>query len=296
MLIRYMELRHLKYFLAVAEELNFTKAAEKLFISQPPLSRQIKELEEEVGARLFYRNNKRVVLTAAGTYFDKEVREILQALERITLKTEKISKNASGEFRIGYISSTFSGAISELITFLTKQYPYVNFRLYEVATSKQIVALEQGKLDLGIIRAPLKSPKIQTQLWFRDSFSIVYNKDFIKVTSEKDIVKLSEENFVFFNKDYAPHYYDSLLEICANFGFVPKVVHESNNVASIIQLVKNGLGLSIVPSNVLKSHVYPEIGYFELEKLNLHTDVLLATPKGDDSEITRSAISFLLDK
>jgi DNA-binding transcriptional LysR family regulator len=291
-----MELRHLKYFLAVAEELNFTKAAEKLFISQPPLSRQIKELEEEVGARLFYRNNKRVVLTAAGTYFEKEVREILQALERITLKTEKISKNASGEFRIGYISSTFSGAISKLITFLTKQYPYVNFRLYEVATSKQIVALEQGKLDLGIIRAPLKSPKIQTQLWFRDSFSIVYNKDFIKVTSEKDIAKLSEENFVFFNKDYAPYYYDSLLEICANFGFVPKVVHESNNVASIIQLVKNGLGLSIVPSNVLKSHVYPEIGYFELEKLKLHTDVLLATPKGDDSEITRSAISFLLDK
>jgi DNA-binding transcriptional LysR family regulator len=291
-----MELRHLKYFLAVAEELNFTKAAEKLFISQPPLSRQIKELEEEVGARLFYRNNKRVVLTAAGTYFEKEVREILQALERITLKTEKISKNASGEFRIGYISSTFSGAISKLITFLTKQYPYVNFRLYEVATSKQIVALEQGKLDLGIIRAPLKSPKIQTQLWFRDSFSIVYNKDFIKVTSEKDIAKLSEENFVFFNKDYAPYYYDSLLEICANFGFVPKVVHESNNVASIIQLVKNGLGLSIVPSNVLKSHFYPEIGYFELEKLKLHTDVLLATPKGDDSEITRSAISFLLDK
>ena len=90
-----MELRHLKYFLAVAEELNFTKAAEKLFISQPPLSRQIIELEEEIQARLFIRNNKKVELTEAGKYFEKEVRELFQNLERITVKKKKISENVS---------------------------------------------------------------------------------------------------------------------------------------------------------------------------------------------------------
>lgn len=289
-----MELRHLRYFLTLAEELSFTKASEKLFISQPPLSRQIKELETEVDARLFNRNNKRVELTEAGKYFEKEVRQLLQNLDRITLKTQKISNNISGEFRIAYISSTFSGDIVELIKFLSEKYPFVNFSLYEVPTARQIADLEQGKLDLGIIRAPLQSPLIKTKLWFRDSFSVVFNKNLVNLETEEDIEKLKEETFVFFNKDHAPHYYDMLLEICANYGFIPKVVHESNNISSIIQLVKNGLGSSIVPTNILKSHNYSELGFIELKKGNLYTDVMIATPKDDESEIANEAIGFLL--
>jgi len=289
-----MELRHLRYFLAIAEELSFIKASEKLFISQPPLSRQIKELEDELGARLFNRNNKRVELTEAGKYFEKEARQLLQDLERITLRTKKIGNNISGEFRIAYISSTFSGDIAELIKFLSDKYPYVNFSLYEVPTARQITDLEQGIIDLGIIRAPLKSPNVDTKLWFRDSYSVVFNKQMVNLESEDDIPNLKEETFVFFNKDYAPHYYESLIEICAHYGFVPKVVHESNNISSIIQLVKNGLGASIVPTNILKSHQYPEIGFIELKKENLYTDVLIATQKGKKSEITKAAIEFLL--
>ena len=289
-----MELRHLRYFLAIAEELSFIKASEKLFISQPPLSRQIKELEDELGARLFNRNNKRVELTEAGKYFEKEARQLLQELERITLRTKKIGNNISGEFRIAYISSTFSGDIAELIKFLSDKYPYVNFSLYEVPTARQITDLEQGIIDLGIIRAPLKSPNVDTKLWFRDSYSVVFNKQIVNLESEDDIPNLKEETFVFFNKDYAPHYYESLIEICAHYGFVPKVVHESNNISSIIQLVKNGLGASIVPTNILKSHQYAEIGFIELKKENLYTDVLIATQKGKKSEITEAAIEFLL--
>jgi len=289
-----MELRHLKYFLTLAEELNFTKASEKLFISQPPLSRQIKELEQEIKARLFERNNKRVELTDAGKYFEGEVRQMLQSLEKTILTTQKIAKNVSGEFRIAYISSTFSSHISALIQYLTKQYPFVNFKLYEVPTAKQIAALEQGKLELGILRAPLQSPKIQSGVWFRDGYSLVYNKRLLQVNSQRDIEKLKDETFVFFNKDYAPHYYNSLLEICASYGFTPKVVHESNNVGSIIQLVRNGLGISIVPSSLSKIHAYPEISFLKITKPGLATEVLLATPKGENSEITRKAISFLL--
>ena len=289
-----MELRHLRYFLAIAEELSFIKASEKLFISQPPLSRQIKELEDELGARLFNRNNKRVELTEAGKYFEKETRQLLQDLERITLRTKKIGNNISGEFRIAYISSTFSGDIADVIKFLSDKYPYVNFSLYELPTARQIADLEQGKIDLGIIRAPLKSPDIETRLWFRDSYSVVFNKNMVNLESEEDIKNMKDETFVFFNKVNAPHYYESLLEICANYGFIPKVVHESDNISSIIQLVKNGLGSSIVPTNILKSHHYPEIGFIELKKENLYTDVLIATQKGEKSEITEAAIEFLL--
>lgn len=291
-----MELRHLKYFLAVAEELSFTKASEKLFISQPPLSRQILELEEELQARLFNRNNKKVELTEAGKYFEKEVRELFQNLERISVKTKKIAENVSGEFRIAYISSIYSSVISDLIKHLKEQFPYVNFKLFEVSTTKQISALEQGKIDLGIIRSPIKSPKIKAQLWFKDGFSVVYNKSLIQIKSEEEIPKLKDETFVFFNKDYAPHYHDVLLELCAFYGFEPQVVHESNNINSIVQLVKNGLGISIVPSNIAKNNQDAEIGFIELKKVNLFTHVSLITSKEDDSDITKSAVEFLLKK
>lgn len=291
-----MELRHLNYFLKVAEVLNFSKAADKLFISQPPLSRQIKELETELHAQLFIRNNKKVELTDAGKYFEAEVKQLLNSLESIKLKTQKIAENISGEFRIAYISSTFSGIISELIKHLSKQYPYVSFKLFEVGTAKQIVDLEQGRLDLGILRAPLQSIKINTKLWFKDGYALVYNKNLVEIKSENDIEKLHDATFVFFNKDFAPHYHNSLLEICALYGFTPNVVHESNNINSIIQLVRNGLGVSIVPSRLVHNHNYSELEFKNLKRTQLFTEVLLATPKNQESEIAKTAIDFLMEE
>ncbi|CAM3422799.1 LysR family transcriptional regulator [Flavobacterium chungbukense] len=289
-----MELRHLKYFLAVAEELNFTKASEKLYISQPPLSRQIAELEEELHAKLFIRNNKKVELTEAGKYFKKEVIALLENLEHISVKTKKIAENVSGEFRIAYISSIYSSIISDLIKHLKTQFPYVNFKLFEVSTSKQIDALEKGKIEMGIIRSPIHSPKIKSHLWFKDGFSLAYSKNFFQIKSENEILKLKDETFVFFNKDYAPHYHEVLLELCAFYGFTPKIIHEANNINSIVQLVKNGLGISIVPSNIAKNNQDSDIGFIELKKVNLFTDVSIITSKEDDSEITKAAVEFLL--
>ncbi|KRD12569.1 LysR family transcriptional regulator [Flavobacterium sp. Root901] len=291
-----MELRHLKYFLAVAEELNFTKASEKLFISQPPLSRQIIELEEELHAKLFIRNNKKVELTEAGKYFKKEVTALFQNLEHISVKTKKIAENISGEFRIAYISSIYPAVISELIKHLKEQFPYVNFKLFEVPTSRQITALELGKIEMGIIRSPVKSLKIKSHLWFQDGFSLVYNKNTVQIKSEKEIINLKDETFVFFNKDYAPHYHEVLLELCAFYGFTPKIIHEANNINSIVQLVKNGLGISIVPSHIVKNNQDPEIGFIELKKVKLQTDVSIITSKDDYSEITKTAVDFLLHK
>ncbi len=291
-----MELRHLKYFLTLSEELSFVRAADKLCIAQPPLSRQIKELEEELGARLFERNNKRVELTEAGKYFEKEVREMMQSLESIKIRTKKIGENISGEYNIAYISSTFSGDVAALLQYLSDKYPYVNFRLYEVPTQKQIAALELGKIDLGIVRGPINSPHLSTQFWYRDSFSLVFHKDKYKVENVNDLKSLKDETFVFFNKDYAPHYHATLLEICAFYGFVPKVVHEANNVSSIIQMVKNGLGLSIVPSTTLKSHSLPELAHIKIEDPRFFSDVLIAKSLKDDKEIGKSAVEFLLKK
>ncbi|WP_417358027.1 LysR family transcriptional regulator [Flavobacterium sp.] len=286
-----MELRHLRYFLAVAEELSFTKASEKLFISQPPLSRQIKELENELGAILFERNNKKVILTEAGKYFRDEIVGQLQNLESIVLMTKKISENVNGEFRVGYISSTFSDKITKLVKFLTEKYPFLKIKLYEVSTVKQILALEQNKLNLGIIRAPLISTKISSKVWFKDSYSLVFNNTLNK--NVKSLIDVKDNAFVFFNKDYAPIYYNSLVEICSQYGFLPNVVHESNNINSIIQLVRNGLGVSIVPSSLKNSHIFSELSFLDLD-YKFSTDVLLATPKNEESEITDLVVAFLL--
>lgn len=289
-----MELRHLRYFLKVAEEKNFSKAAEKLFISQPPLSRQIKELELELNARLFDRNNKKVELTNAGKYFETEVRQILQNLERVKLKTQKISENVSGEFNIAYISSTFSGTISDLIKHLSNLYPYANFKLYEIGTSRQLNELEQGILDFGILRAPLKSTKIDATLWFHDKFAFVYNKNLTQLKSDDDIKNLKDETFVFFNKEVAPQWHESLLKICALYGFTPNVVHESNNINSIIQLVRNGLGVSIVPASLAHNQPFKELGFIEINKPDMFTEIMMATPKDEKSVIAEAAIEFLL--
>ncbi len=290
-----MELRHLRYFLAVAQELNFTKAATRLFISQPPLSRQIKELENQIGAQLFERSNKQVALTEAGKYFKEAVTTQLHDLESIMLKTRKISENIHGEYRIAYISSTFSSTLTKLIQFLMKQYPYLTIKLFETSTTKQILALEHNKLDLGILRAPITSTRLQSKLWFTDSYSLVFNNKVTNIEHPKDLEKLSNEVFVFFNKTYAPTYHQALLEICAHYGFTPNIVHESNNVNSIIQLVRNGLGISIVPSSAQKSHQYPEVSFLELDA-QYHTRVLLATPKNEQSPVTDAIESFLLEK
>lgn len=291
-----MELRHLKYFIALSEELSFVKAADKLCIAQPPLSRQIKELETEIGTRLFDRNNKRVQLTEAGKFFLKEVKEMLRTLEATKINTKKIGENINGEYNIAYISSTFSGDVAALLKYLSEKYPYMNFRLYEVPTQKQIVALELGKIDLGIVRGPVISPQLNIQFWYRDSFSFVFNATEFDIRSSEHLKALKDQTFVFFNKNYAPHYYTSLLEICSNYGFSPKVVHESNNLASILQMVDNGLGVSIVPSNTLKNKTYQNIGRYQVPIERFYSDVYFATKETSQTEVTKSAIAFLQEK
>jgi DNA-binding transcriptional LysR family regulator len=282
--------------MTLSEELNFTRAAEKLFISQPPLSRQIKQLEKELGAKLFERNNKKVSLTDAGKYFKNEVADLMNSLDAIKFQTKRIADNKSGEFRIAYISSTFSAVITNLVQFLAEIYPFLNIKLYEVSTGDQVRDLEQGKLDLGILRAPSLSPGINCLHWFKDSYSIVFNKNKIALKSADEFNKLKDEVFVFFNKEYAPAYYNSLLEICAKYGFKPNLVHESNNINSILRLVKNGLGISIVPSSLSKSNLHSELEFIEIEKQYFYTEVLIASPRDVENEVTDKAIDFLMRK
>ncbi|WP_423148160.1 LysR family transcriptional regulator [Rubrolithibacter danxiaensis] len=272
-----MELRHLFYFKTVAEELHFRNAAKKLFISQPPLSRQIKELEEELEVTLFTRTNKNVTLTDAGKYFKKEVDEIFSRLEESKHHVKQIHGSVSGQLRIGYISSTYQEFLINILKELHVNFPFVKTSLYEVPTVKQVRALEEGKLDIGIIRAPVNSEKLQVKTLFDDPFVLVAQKDKAVFKNETELrTYLKAQEFVFFNKDYAPYYFKKFVEICQRLGFYPNVVHEANNVHSILRLVEKGLGISIVPASLKEQYSYLNISFHNLNHTAIATEVVLA--------------------
>lgn len=287
-----MELRHLLYFKTVAEELHFRKAAAKLFISQPPLSRQIKELEDELGIVLLERNNKRVALTEAGVYFKAEVDKLFTALAKGANTARKIHQQVNGELRIGYISSTFHDHLIEVLKEMSAVFPYVKTKLYEIPSVKQIAALEAGKLDLGIIRGPVYSEKLEVRHLFTDPFVLVGSEPLM----EKDLLALKQylqnKPFVFFNQDYAPHFYGKLLEICSRIGFVPEVAHEANNVHSILQLVEKGMGVSILPGSSIGPHKHLKLYFTPLNMDFIATEVVIVS----NGTVENTAVKWFVDK
>lgn len=272
-----MELRHLLYFKTVAEELHFTKAATKLFISQPPLSRQIKELEEELEVQLFTRNNKQVTLTDAGKYFKNEVDAIFARLEESKNITLQIHLSASGELKIGYISSVYQSYLAEILKAMRKEFQYIKTGLFEMPTITQIEALERGKLDVGILRAPVISEKLIVKTLFFDPFMVVIPLSGQKFNTNKELADfLRKSPFIFFNKEFAPHYNNKLIEICKRMQFTPDITHEANNVHSILQLVEAGLGVSILPLSLKKQYDYLKVSFIELKDIPVNTEVVVA--------------------
>jgi len=272
-----MELRHLLYFKTVAEELHFTKAAAKLFISQPPLSRQIKELEEELGAELFVRNNKRVTLTNAGKYFKAEVAALFAKLEENKEVVRKIHGGVSGELKIGYISSVYQSHLAEILKLMHREFPYLKTSLFEVPTLTQIKELEHGTLDVGILRAPVISEQLKVESLFFDPFVVVIPLTEQKINNQDELADfLKKSPFIFFNKDFAPQYNQKLIEICHRMGFSPDITHEANNVHSILQLVEAGLGVSILPLSLKRQYEQLKVAFIEFEAIPVNTEVVLA--------------------
>ena len=271
-----MELRHLIYFKTVAEELHFRKAAAKLFISQPPLSRQIRELEEELGARLFDRNNKRVELTPAGRYFKGKVDEMIDQLNESKLIVKQLHEHLSGELKIGYISSTYHIHLIDTLKDIRLAFPFLNIKLFEVPTVKQIEGLLDGGLDIGIMRAPVNSDKLTVHTLFEDPFVVVLPQN----VNPRDLINigayLATQPFIFFNRDYAPAYFLKLIEICQRMAFTPQITHEANNVHSILRLVEHGAGVSILPQSIKDHYPYLKLQYLELSGLPISSEVVLA--------------------
>lgn len=250
-----MELRHLLYFKAVAEELNYRKAAERLFISQPGLSRQIRQLEELLEVRLFDRDKKHVELTAAGAFLKGEVDFVINHLESTKSQLKLIESGKIGELRIGFLGSASNRVLPDLLTHLNASQPLITTSLEELSNSVQVEMIQKDKLDLGFVRLASVPEDLEMKPVLRDSFSLVVPQDHpIQVADFRTVSQFKEESFILFSSDYSSYYYEQILSICRDSGFSPKIRHKSVHALTIFRLVENGLGIAIVPTSLKEGY------------------------------------------
>ncbi len=254
-----MELRHLRYFVAVAEELHFGRAAEQLGISQPPLSQQIQALEEEIGARLFERTNRRVELTEAGRLFLDETRQILAHVEKATQIARRAQQGEIGELNVGFTASApFTSTIPRSILAFRQAHPDVHLSLREMSSRVVIEALLEETVQVGVIR-PFALPDTITAVeLFRDPLVAVLRADHPLAQGSDEgisIAALADEPFVFFPRSYGTGLYDQLIGLARNAGFSPRIAQEASEAMTIIGLVSAGLGVSMLPASFRRTRV-----------------------------------------
>ncbi|HDY6329421.1 TPA: LysR family transcriptional regulator [Pseudomonas aeruginosa] len=291
-----MELRHLRYFIAVAEELHFGRAAERLGISQPPLSQQIQALEEEIGARLFVRTNRRVELTDAGRLFLDESRQVLAQVDKAVLLARRAHLGELGELKIGFTSSApFTSTIPSSIHAFRKAYPDVHLDLQEMSSRQVLKALLEESLQVGVIR-PLALPDaVHWVELFREPLVAVLRADHPLAAGSEDglaIAALAEEPFVFFPRSYGTGLYDQVIALTRQAGFSPRIAQEASEAMTIIGLVSAGLGVSILPASFRRTRV-DGVVYRTLSDPEATTAVWLVRRQNEGSPLALSFIDLV---
>ncbi|WEF30632.1 LysR substrate-binding domain-containing protein [Pseudoduganella chitinolytica] len=248
-----MELRHLRYFVAVAEELSFTRAAERLHIGQPPLSQQIQALEAEVGALLLERSKRWVRLTEAGKLFLADARRMLALAEQSKDTARRAARGEAGELRVGFTFSTpFTPLFATVIRQYRQQFPGVALTLHEMATLPQLAALEARELDLGFVRAVSVAvpDTIRLTTLQHVPLRLVLPADSPLAAQDTVAIKdLAGLPFVMYPKNAGTGIYPQIFRLCRAAGFVPQIAMEAGEASTIIGLVAAGIGISVLPSS-----------------------------------------------
>lgn len=246
-----IELRHLRYFVAVAEELHFGHAAQRLRLAQPPLSQQIRKLEEIVGHPLFTRTSRAVRLTSAGETFLHHARRTLRKVEEDLEEARSVGRGEVGFLRVGFIGSSMLTRLPQMLGRYRAQFPKVNLQLREFHTSGVIEALIESTLDVGFLRDSGPVEGLEVEPLFSEPFiAVVPTKHPLARRKTLTGAELRDEPFVFFTPLASQRAYDKATSICEAHGYRPKVVQEAPQWLTILRLVGAGLGVTIAPACV----------------------------------------------
>jgi len=246
-----MELRHLRYFVTVAELGNVSRAAEKLFIAQPPLSTQIKQLEAEIGVALLVRGPRGVSLTPAGTRFMAEAKDLLERAERTRRFAQRTSDPLGGLVRIGFVPSASHTVLSRLLRSMRATQPLAEMTVQEMVTSDQVNALRAGDIDVGIARPSVTAmQRIVIAAEIDDPFCLAVPEGHaLAKQGSLDLTSASGEAFVFFTRQMGPAYFDQIIGLCTDAGFSPNIRYQASTLYGVLDLVDAGLGVAIVPAS-----------------------------------------------
>lgn len=246
-----MELRQLRYFIAVAEAGNFSRAAERLHVSQPPLSTQVKDLEEELGVRLLDRSNRGATLTAAGQVFLPEVQAALARLEHARHKALLAGQGDAGMLAVGFVSIADYSILPPALKEFRAAFPLVEVQLHELTTDAQLRELRAGRLDLGIALAPVDEPDLQFSRLLREELVLAVPEGHSAARGTNiDLRAFSRESFIVPPRDVAPGLYDLIISHCRASGFVPRITQHARQMQTVIGLVSSGMGCALVPASV----------------------------------------------
>jgi len=280
-----MELRHLRYFDAVARELNFSRAALHLHIAQPPLSRQIQQLEDELGVVLIDRSTRPLRLTPAGLFFHAQARQMLERLGEISAATVRIARGQRSWFGIGFVPSALYGVLPEVIRRFRSEHAAVEVGLSELTTVQQIEALRAGRIDVGFGRLSFAEPDIAGEVIVEEAMlAALPAKHPLARRRRASLSQLAAEPLLLYPAKPRPSYADQVLEMFTARGLQPTVALEANEMQTAIGLVVAGIGYALVPESVRGLH-REGLVYLPLSDRGLASPVIMNYRAGDASEL-----------
>jgi DNA-binding transcriptional LysR family regulator len=257
-----MELRHLRYFVAVAEELHFGRAAERLFIVQPTLSKQIAALEKELGVPLFMRTKRHVELTSAGAAFLEDARQVLAQTEGATLRAKQASRGEVGLLEIGFVAPVLYDLLPHMLRAFRAQYPDVRLSLHELHSREVLNGLLSRDLHIGFSRLPVGAGKgLRVQPLVEEPVLVALPEGHPFAARESvPLADLADEELILITRTQEPELYDSYVTACSTAGFSPRVAHEVDRTHVAVGLVAGGLGICFVPSSAQRI-AHPQVAY-----------------------------------
>jgi DNA-binding transcriptional LysR family regulator len=279
-----MDLRRLRYFIAVADERHFGRAAAHLGIAQPPLSRQIQALEEELGVSLFDRSRRQIELTTAGGVLVTHARALLDAAERAALETQRAGRGEFGRLVIGYPSSIAYSGLTEILRAYRARFPGVELQLHEGAPQAVVDALNARRMDVGFVRGPLEEPALRNELVLDEPLLVAMaDQHPLRGRGPMRLEALAQEPFVLFPRERSPWFFDLVLRLCRDAGFEPRVAQQAPAI-DVVSLVAVGLGVAILPASW--RGLRREGIVFRGIVGDPRTQLLLCWPKGEIAPVT----------
>jgi DNA-binding transcriptional LysR family regulator len=295
-----MELRHLRYFLAVAEELHFHRAATRLHISQPPLSQQIRALERELDVQLLRRKPRGVELTEAGRALLADARAILAHIDHAFATTRRTARGEQGRIAVGFTSSApFHPFVPRVIRAFRESFPLITLTLEESGTTELIEDLRHERVDAAFIRTPVTDPLGLTVNPLLEEAMLVALPSAHSLASGDaadgkalTLAALAAETFIVYRRRSGPGLYDAIFAACHAAGFSPLVGQEAPRIVSTLNLVAAGLGIAIVPASLRRMQM-DGVVYRSLTGTQPRAPLLLATRRGDTSAVVRHFLDLV---